>query len=107
MITTKEKIINQLLGTVYTDNNNKSIYHVNMDNVLTILIKSGLIIPKKQYEVTLETLLNKRVVGAVGGTVAKHAMAEMMYNLAIEMALSKEEIIKYQMNQKTDPQMTD
>lgn len=97
MITSKETLINQLLGTVYPDKDDKTIYHINMDNALRVLINSGLIIPKKQYELTLERMLNQKILGAPTGSITKLAMAELMLGLALEMAISKEEILKFNM----------
>lgn len=102
MITTKEKIVNQLLGTIYNDLKDKTVLHVNMDNVLSILIANDLIIPKKQFEMHAEALLTKKLVGVPLGHITKYAMAELLYTLALELALSKEELIKYTIKHQND-----
>ena len=103
MISQKDRILNQLLGTIYTDKKDNTVFRIQLDNALKIFIEHNLIIPIKQYEATLENLLNAKLPGKTQVTQGtKFMIAQAMYKLATEMSVSKDDITKYHIMNKED-----
>lgn len=102
MIPKAERIINQLLGTVYTDKKDPTVFRISMDNALKILSNNDYVLPNRQYEMQLENLLNKKLVGTEVQAHTRYSIARGMLALADEMAVSKEDVLSYSSLSKDD-----
>lgn len=95
MINKQDKIINQLLTTIYIDKKDPSVLRINFDNALAIFQKYEIWIPTKAYEETLNHVITERLVGKIqANDVAKWAIAQAMLNTALLLSMSKEELLK-------------
>ena len=96
MISKHNRILNALQATVYIDSKDTTTYRISMDNVFKLFAENDIVVPPRQYEETLEKVLNERIAGKVNVTSAtSFVIAQAMYNLAQELAISKNDIIKY------------
>ena len=96
MIDIKNRIINQLLSTIYVDKTNPSVIRVAIDNAINILSNFGYNLPSAPYEAKLEEMLNRKLTGnAKVSAGLKYAIAEMVISLADKMHVEEAQIIKY------------
>lgn len=101
MIPKKERIINQLLGCIYIDRNDNTVYKLNFDNVLKTLISNDYILHKSEFETRVEDVLNASLAGkAKVGHPTAYAIAEIIFLLAEVMNVSKDDITRFQMHGK-------
>lgn len=96
MINSKDRIVTQLLSSIYVDKKDPSVIRVDIDNAASFLSKNGYNLPKNKYEQKLEELLNKKLTGkAKVSPGLKYAIAEMIVGLADKMHIDEQEIAKY------------
>lgn len=95
MIPQRNKLVTQLLSTVYKDKKDPSIMRVNVDNAFHVLTSFGYNLPSKIFESKLEEVLNKKLVGANITTGLTYAISELIITLAEKMHVSDEQISKY------------
>lgn len=96
MIKQSTILINQLLAQVHFDSKDKSVVRISFDNVIKILIDNDILIPQKAYEETLNKVLSEQLVGKIGANEsAKLILANAMLEVALAMAVSKEDLIKH------------
>lgn len=101
MIPKEERIINQLLACVYTEKSDPSVYKLNFDQVLKVLIGNDFILPNRQFEDTVEKVLNAKLAGkAVVSKATKYSIAKIIYHVAEEMCVSKDDITRYHLQGK-------
>lgn len=95
MIKTYDRLVNQLLATIYIDKNDNSVIHVSYIDVLKIFEKFDIVVPAKAFENTLNKVFEERLVGKIEATeVSKYAIAQAMLNTALTLAISKEELLR-------------
>lgn len=103
MISTKDRLINQLLGTIYKDKNDASIIRINMDNAAAILSNHGFNLPAQVFEQKLQALLDKKLPGVAKVTKATfYGIALLIHELAVKMHIEEREIIKYMAEHNTE-----
>jgi hypothetical protein len=90
MISNREKLVNQLLSTVYVDKTDPTVIKVDIHNTFHILTSFGITVPGKAFEAKLEELLNKKLVGANITSAVNYAVVELIINLAERMRVSDE-----------------
>lgn len=96
MIQKTDRILNLLLSTIYFDKKDPSCLRISFTDVVKILNDFDMIVPQKMYEASVEAVLTERIVGkAPANTLAKHAVAEVLLNVAAQIAASPEEIKLY------------
>lgn len=95
MIPERNKLVTQLLSTVYKDKTNATILRVNIDNAVHILTSFGFNLPSKKFESKLEEVLNKKLVGANITAGINYAIVELIITLAEKMHISEAQIVKY------------
>lgn len=95
MIPEKNKLVTQLLSTIYKDKKDPSIIRVNIHNAAHILTNFKYNLPSKVFEAKLEELLNKKLVGANITNGLNYAIADLIISLADKMHVSDEQIAKY------------
>jgi len=96
MIPKRERLINQLLTTIYTKKDNPTEYRIQFDNVLKILTSNDYVLINRQYEDMAEDILNKKLVGIPVHPSTKFAIASILLDVADRMSVSKEDILKYE-----------
>lgn len=98
MITKLDRLLNQLISTVYIDKNDPSIIRIQFDRALQIFYNADIIVPPKAFENTFKKVVEERLVAKIrANDVAKFAIAQAMMNTAFSLMLSKEELIKLRM----------
>lgn len=102
MIPKKERLINQLLATIYISKENQTEYRIQFDNVLKILTANDYVIINRQYEDMVEDILNKKLVGMPIHQATKYAIACILLDVAERMSVSKEAIAKYELLKAND-----
>jgi len=95
MISSENRIVTQLLSTIYKDKNNPTILRVNVNNAVNILSNFGYNLPAAIFEKKLEELLNNKLVGAKITPAINYAMAQLILNLAEKVHIKEEDIINY------------
>lgn len=103
MISLNNRIITQLLSTIYVDKQDKSVVKVNIDNAVNILSNFGYNLPSNLFERKLEEMLNAKLAGkAKVSDGLKYAIAEMILVLSEKMHVDESEIVKYLSTHNTE-----
>ncbi len=95
MISKKQRLITELLGTIYKEADNSTAFRMNIFNAVDILTRYGYNLPSKSFEAKLEELLNKRLVGTVVNSGTKNSIALITIELADKFHISEDRIIKF------------
>lgn len=96
MIDIKNKVVTQLLSTIYIDKKDASVMRVNLDNAVNILSNFGYNLPSNLFESKLEEVLNRKLSGhAKVSPGLKYAIADMIIALADKMHVDEAQIVKY------------
>lgn len=95
MIDKRQRLITELLGTIYKESNNNTAFRMNITNAVEILTRYGYNIPSRSFENNLETILNKMLVGSLVTPGTKNSIAEITVELANKYHVPENKIIEY------------
>jgi len=95
MIGLKDRIVTQLMSTIYRDKKNATVIRVNVDNAVNVLSNFGYNLPSNVFEKKLEEALNKKLVGASINPGLNFAICQLIIDLADKMHVSEDQIIKH------------
>lgn len=95
MISNRNRLINQLLKSVYKDKKDPTLIRVDIDNTIKILSMFGYNIPTFKFEKKLEELLNAKLKGATINPGLSSIVVNLMIDLAEKMHISEEAIASY------------
>lgn len=95
MISSKNRLTNELLRSIYKDKKNPSVLRVNIDNVIKTLSMYNYNIPTIKFEEKLEALLNSKLVGIKITPGTPYVMAELIIGLAEKMHIAEDVIARY------------
>lgn len=97
MINTQRRLLNRLETYVYVDKSDETIIHIDFDNVLHCLLDFGVMVPPRQFEDTVEKILNEKIVGKIDAnpTAIKIIIGKIMYDVSERMALSSDAVLKH------------
>jgi N-acetyl-anhydromuramyl-L-alanine amidase AmpD len=107
MINLQERIITQLMSTIYKDKQNHTVLRVNVDNAVTILSNFGYNLPSNVFEKKLEDALNKKLVGAKMNPGLHFAVAQLIVDLANKMHVKEEDIANYLSSKASEEDVKD
>jgi hypothetical protein len=93
MISKESRLVNQLMSTIYKEKRDPTAFRIDFDRVVHILSESDILVISQQYSDKLEKVLNKKIVGHAPVQYSTiHAIAKLMYDLAIKMRVDESEI---------------
>ena len=95
MISQENKIVTQLLATVYRDKQDGTVIRINLDNAVNILTGHGYNLPRQVFEAKLEQLVSKKMVGAKIDQSTNFAVVQLMLKLADTLHIDERDIMKY------------
>jgi hypothetical protein len=107
MIGVQERIINQLMSTIYRDKTNSTVVRVNIDNAVVVLSNFGYNLPSNIFEKKLEEALNKKLIGAKITQGLNYAIAQFIIDIANKMHVKDEDILSYIQNHNTEEDVKD
>jgi len=102
MISSKNRLVNQLLRYIYRDKKDVTMLRVDIDNVTRILEVHGYNIPRNKFEVNVEKLLNTKLVGAKINPGTSAIIADLIIDLADKMHISDEALANYFITHNTE-----
>jgi len=105
MINLEERIVTQLLSTIYKDKKDPTVLRVNVDKVVSVLDSFGYNLPSNVFEKKLEEMLNAKLVGAKMSPGLTFSIAQMIVDIANKMHIKDEDIAAFlaKQNQEQDP----
>ncbi len=102
MISSKNRLVNQLLRYIYRDKKDVTMLRVDIDNVTRVLEVHGYNIPRNKFEVNVEKLLNTKLVGAKITPGTSAIIADLIIDLADRMHISDEALANYFITHNTE-----
>lgn len=93
----RESLIIKLLAHIYTDQDDKTLVRLNVDNILHVLVSNGpYILPFREFEEKLEKIVTEHAPKDLpANTTGKRLIAEAIIKLADAMHITKEDIQRY------------
>lgn len=98
MIDLKTRLENKLLPCVYTDKKDSTFFKINIENVFRVLSDFEYVVPRRQFEDTLEKVLESKTEENIipADNTGKLYIVHLIINLANMMHVDLADIRKHQ-----------
>lgn len=103
MISQRDRLLTQLLGTITREADNKTAFRINISNAVNILSTHGYNLASKSFESLLEEVLNRRLVGSALEANTPYKIAVILLDIAGKCHIPDETIVEYVLKHK-DPE---